>query len=55
MRAARTQRVYRGQKRASTTRMGNVRAVREAFLKAQKYARDWEEGRASSEHRLAEE
>jgi imidazolonepropionase-like amidohydrolase len=36
-------RVYRGQKRAPTTRMGNVRAVREAFTKAQKYARDWEE------------
>jgi imidazolonepropionase-like amidohydrolase len=35
-------RVYRGQKRAPTTRMGNVRAVREVFLKAQKYARDWE-------------
>ncbi|HEY6461020.1 MAG TPA: hypothetical protein VIY73_12740, partial [Polyangiaceae bacterium] len=36
-------RVYREQKRAPSTRMGNVRAVREAFLKAQKYARDWEE------------
>jgi imidazolonepropionase-like amidohydrolase len=36
-------RVYREQKRAPSTRMGNVRAVREAFLKAQKYARDWED------------
>jgi imidazolonepropionase-like amidohydrolase len=35
-------RVYREQKRAPTTRMGNVRAVREVFLKAQKYAREWE-------------
>ncbi len=35
--------VYRHQKRAPSTRMGNVRAVREAFLRAQKYARDWEE------------
>jgi imidazolonepropionase-like amidohydrolase len=34
-------RVYREQKRAPTTRMGNLRAVREAFVKAQKYARDW--------------
>jgi imidazolonepropionase-like amidohydrolase len=36
-------RVYRGQKRAPTTRMGNLRAVREAFVHAQKYARDWED------------
>ena len=36
-------RVYREQKRAPTTRMGNLRAVREAFLHAQKYARDWED------------
>jgi imidazolonepropionase-like amidohydrolase len=36
-------RVYRDQKHAPTTRMGNVRAVREAFVKAQKYAHDWEE------------
>lgn len=34
-------RVYRELKRAPTTRMGNVRAVREAFIRAQKYARDW--------------
>jgi imidazolonepropionase-like amidohydrolase len=36
-------RVYRDMKRAPSTRMGNVRAVREAFLHAQKYARDWED------------
>jgi imidazolonepropionase-like amidohydrolase len=36
-------RVYHEQKRAPSTRMGNVRALRETFLKAQKYARDWEE------------
>jgi len=36
-------RVYREMKRAPTTRMGNLRAVREAFLHAQKYARDWED------------
>jgi len=36
-------RVYKEQKRAPSTRMGNARAVREAFLKAQKYARDWED------------
>jgi imidazolonepropionase-like amidohydrolase len=36
-------RVYKEQKRLPTTRMGNVRAVREAFLKAQKYTRDWDE------------
>jgi imidazolonepropionase-like amidohydrolase len=36
-------RVYREQKRAPTTRMGNVRALREAFLRAQRYTRDWEE------------
>jgi imidazolonepropionase-like amidohydrolase len=35
-------RVYREQKRAPTTRMGNLRAVRDAFLKAQKYAREWD-------------
>jgi len=37
-------RVYKEQKRAPTTRMGNLRIVREAFVKAQKYAReqdDW--------------
>jgi imidazolonepropionase-like amidohydrolase len=36
-------RVYREQKRAPTTRMGTLRALREAFIKAQKYRRDWEE------------
>jgi imidazolonepropionase-like amidohydrolase len=36
-------RVYREQKRAPTTRMGNLRAVRDVFLRAQKYARDWED------------
>jgi len=36
-------RVYREMKRAPTTRMGNLRAVREAFLHAQKYARDWDD------------
>ncbi len=36
-------RVYRELKRAPTTRMGNLRAVREAFLRAQKYTRDWED------------
>jgi imidazolonepropionase-like amidohydrolase len=36
-------RVYREQKRAPTTRMGNVRALRETFTRAQKYARDWED------------
>jgi imidazolonepropionase-like amidohydrolase len=34
-------RVYREQKKSPTTRMGNLRAVREAFVKAQKYAREW--------------
>jgi imidazolonepropionase-like amidohydrolase len=36
-------RVYGGMKRSPTTRMGNVRALREAFIKAQKYTRDWVE------------
>ncbi len=36
-------RVYHEQKRAPSTRMGSLRAVREAFLRAQKYARDWED------------
>ena len=36
-------RVYGDMKRAPSTRMGNVRAMREAFLKAQKYARDWDD------------
>jgi imidazolonepropionase-like amidohydrolase len=35
-------RVYGQQKRAPSTRMGNLRAVRDAFLKAQKYAREWD-------------
>jgi imidazolonepropionase-like amidohydrolase len=36
-------RTYRERKRAPTTRMGNWRAVREIFTRAQKYAHDWEE------------
>jgi imidazolonepropionase-like amidohydrolase len=36
-------RTYHEQKRAPSTRMGSLRAVREAFFKAQKYARDWED------------
>jgi imidazolonepropionase-like amidohydrolase len=36
-------RIYRDQKRAPSTRMGSLRAVREAFLKARKYAREWDE------------
>ncbi len=36
-------RVYREQRRAPTTRMGSMRALREAFVKAQKYRRDWED------------
>ena len=36
-------RVYGDMKRAPSTRMGNVRAVREAFIRAQKYARDWDD------------
>jgi imidazolonepropionase-like amidohydrolase len=36
-------RVYGDQHRAPSTRMGSVRAMREAFLKAQKYARDWDD------------
>ena len=36
-------RTYRERKRAPTTRMGNWRAVREIFTRAQKYSRDWEE------------
>jgi imidazolonepropionase-like amidohydrolase len=35
-------RVYGEKQRAPSTRMGNLRAVRDAFLKAQKYAREWE-------------
>jgi imidazolonepropionase-like amidohydrolase len=33
-------RVYKEQKRSPTTRMGSLRTLREAFLRAQKYARD---------------
>ena len=36
-------RVYKEQKRAPTTRMGSLRILREAFLKAQKYTRDLDE------------
>lgn len=36
-------RVYHDQKRAPSTRMGNLRAVRDAFIRARKYARDWDE------------
>lgn len=36
-------RVYKEQKRAPTTRMGSLRIMREAFIKAQKYARDLDE------------
>jgi imidazolonepropionase-like amidohydrolase len=36
-------RIYRDQKRAPSTRMGSLRAMREAFLRARKYARDWDE------------
>jgi imidazolonepropionase-like amidohydrolase len=36
-------RVYKGQKRAPTTRMANVRNLREAFIRAQKYVHDWDE------------
>jgi imidazolonepropionase-like amidohydrolase len=33
-------RVYKEQKRSPTTRMGSLRMLREAFIRAQKYARD---------------
>jgi imidazolonepropionase-like amidohydrolase len=36
-------RVYRELKRAPTTRMANLRNLREAFVKAEKYKRDWTE------------
>ena len=36
-------RIYRNQKRAPSSRMGAVRAVRDVFLRAQKYARDWDD------------
>jgi len=35
-------RVYGEMKRSPSTRMGNLRAVREAFTRARKYAHDWE-------------
>jgi imidazolonepropionase-like amidohydrolase len=35
-------RTYREQKRAPASRMGNLRLLRDAFVKAQKYVRDWE-------------
>jgi imidazolonepropionase-like amidohydrolase len=36
-------RVYGDQKKSPSTRMGSIRAVREAFTKARKYAHDWEQ------------
>jgi imidazolonepropionase-like amidohydrolase len=36
-------RVYGGRNRAPSTRMGNVAGYRSAWIKAQKYRRDWEE------------
>jgi imidazolonepropionase-like amidohydrolase len=39
-------RVYREQKRAPSTRMANLRALRETFVKAQKYRREWSEYQA---------
>ena len=36
-------RIYGGRTHAPSTRMGSVRALREAFTRARKYARDWEE------------
>jgi imidazolonepropionase-like amidohydrolase len=36
-------RVYGGRNRAPSTRMGNVAGYRTAWIKAQKYRRDWEE------------
>ena len=46
-------RVYREQKRAPFSRMGNLRAVREAFIRAQKYAREWEEWSAKQARGLS--
>jgi imidazolonepropionase-like amidohydrolase len=43
-------RVYGDMKRAPSTRMGSVRAMRDAFLKAQKYARDWDDWSKKSSH-----
>jgi imidazolonepropionase-like amidohydrolase len=34
-------RIYRDQKRSPFSRMGSLRSVREAFIRAQKYAREW--------------
>ena len=36
-------RVYGEMKRAPSTRMGNLRALREAFTRARKYAHEWED------------
>jgi imidazolonepropionase-like amidohydrolase len=36
-------RIYHEQKRSPSTRMGSMRALREAFVKAQKYRREWDE------------
>jgi imidazolonepropionase-like amidohydrolase len=36
-------RVYHEQKRSPSTRMGNLRAVRDAFVRARKYAHEWDE------------
>jgi imidazolonepropionase-like amidohydrolase len=36
-------RIYGDMKRAPSTRMGSVRATRDAFLRAQKYVRDWDD------------
>jgi imidazolonepropionase-like amidohydrolase len=43
-------RIYRDLKRAPFTRMGNLRAVREAFVRARKYAREWEEWTNKQRH-----
>jgi len=44
-------RIYGDMKRAPSTRMGSVRATREAFVRAQKYMRDWDDW--SSKHARA--
>jgi imidazolonepropionase-like amidohydrolase len=43
-------RVYGEKQRAPSTRMGNVRALREAFTKARKYAHDWEQWALKQQH-----
>jgi imidazolonepropionase-like amidohydrolase len=43
-------RVYGEQKRAPSTRMGSLRALREAFTRARKYAHEWEQW-ATRQHR----